>query len=264
MIGFGFMDNVVLIQAGEAIDMSLGVTLGLSTMAAAALGQCVSNVAGLTSGGIVDAGVARLRLPTHGLDSNQLSLRVTRVYQTMGSCLGVVFGGLLGMVSLFFVDTTKAERIRRERELHSVLESVVREAHAIVGCEEVTLWLLDEETGELGTRITNTDQKNQVEVDPRSGVVGACLDSGKVLNISDADNDNKCCSQADMMAGFQTRNVLAVPILEDDKPIGAIRLVNKRMDQDGNRCAFTESDEKFVRILGTQISSLIRIARHGD
>jgi len=43
MVGFGFMDQTIMIQAGNAIDCTLGVTLGLSTLSAAAFGQIVSN-----------------------------------------------------------------------------------------------------------------------------------------------------------------------------------------------------------------------------
>lgn len=38
MVGFGFMDQFVLIQAGGYIDATLGVSLGLATMTAAAAG----------------------------------------------------------------------------------------------------------------------------------------------------------------------------------------------------------------------------------
>ena len=38
MIGFGFMDNIVMIQAGQYIDSTLGVALGLATLTAAAAG----------------------------------------------------------------------------------------------------------------------------------------------------------------------------------------------------------------------------------
>ena len=37
--GFGFLDNLIMIMAGEYIDLTLGATLGISTMAAAALGK---------------------------------------------------------------------------------------------------------------------------------------------------------------------------------------------------------------------------------
>ena len=50
MIGFGFMDNLVMIQAGDAIDQTFGVALGISTMTAAGFGQCFSDVAGKRAG----------------------------------------------------------------------------------------------------------------------------------------------------------------------------------------------------------------------
>lgn len=37
MIGFGFMDNFIMILAGDAIDASIGTRLGISMMASAAL-----------------------------------------------------------------------------------------------------------------------------------------------------------------------------------------------------------------------------------
>ena len=37
MVGFGFMDNIIMIQAGDLIDSTLGVTLGITTLTAAAL-----------------------------------------------------------------------------------------------------------------------------------------------------------------------------------------------------------------------------------
>jgi tRNA-specific adenosine deaminase 1 len=55
MIGFGFMDNFVLIIAGDYIDSTLGVTLGISTMCAAALGNIVSDLCGVPAGNYVEA-----------------------------------------------------------------------------------------------------------------------------------------------------------------------------------------------------------------
>ena len=44
------MDNLVMIQAGDAIDQSFGVTFALSTMTAAGFGQIFSDIAGITCG----------------------------------------------------------------------------------------------------------------------------------------------------------------------------------------------------------------------
>ena len=45
-IGFGYMDNTILIIAG-AIVTSLGVTLGISTMCTAAIGTIIYDLTGI-------------------------------------------------------------------------------------------------------------------------------------------------------------------------------------------------------------------------
>ena len=122
-----------MIQAGEAIDMSIGVAFGLSTLTAAGFGQCVSDVAGFTCGGIVDATVAKMRLPVHGLTPAQLDLKSARMWHTFGGCVGVVTGCLLGMSCLLFMDTDRAERAKKAKELQSIFESILAEGHTLVG-----------------------------------------------------------------------------------------------------------------------------------
>ena len=57
------LDSMIL--AGDMIDTSLGVTLGISTMCAAAIGNIVSDVAGVMLGTVVEDFCARyLNLPT--------------------------------------------------------------------------------------------------------------------------------------------------------------------------------------------------------
>lgn len=46
-IGFGFCDNAIMLLAGEGIEASLGLVLGITTLAAAGLGNLISDVVGL-------------------------------------------------------------------------------------------------------------------------------------------------------------------------------------------------------------------------
>lgn len=46
-IGFGFLDNFFMIIAGDYIESSIGVYMAISTMAAAALGNTISDIFGL-------------------------------------------------------------------------------------------------------------------------------------------------------------------------------------------------------------------------
>ena len=52
MIGFGIMDNFIMIQAGDAIDNHFGAALGIATLTAAAFGQVFSDVSGVLFGGV--------------------------------------------------------------------------------------------------------------------------------------------------------------------------------------------------------------------
>lgn len=74
-IGFGFVDNAIMILAGDYIDLTLGVTLGISSMAAAALGNTISDIAGLGLGNVVEDMCARLGLPTPVLTQEQVRRR---------------------------------------------------------------------------------------------------------------------------------------------------------------------------------------------
>jgi len=70
-IGFGILDNGIMIAAGEYIDITIGVTLGISTMAAAALGNLVSDVCGIGMAGYVELFVARFGVTPIELTAEQ-------------------------------------------------------------------------------------------------------------------------------------------------------------------------------------------------
>ena len=59
-VGFGFVDNAVMIVAGDYIDVTFGVVLGISTIAAAGFGNLVSDVMGLGFGGVIETWAAKL------------------------------------------------------------------------------------------------------------------------------------------------------------------------------------------------------------
>mmetsp|Transcript_55958 Transcript_55958/g.177294 ORF Transcript_55958/g.177294 Transcript_55958/m.177294 type:complete len:315 (+) Transcript_55958:151-1095(+) len=113
MVGFGFMDNTVMIHAGNAIDLTLGVTFGLSTLTAACMGQMCSDVAGLCFGDTVEGFVnRRMRMPAAHLTAAQKGLRLVRNVGLAGQCVGVVFGCALGMVNLLFIDTDLSTQLK--------------------------------------------------------------------------------------------------------------------------------------------------------
>jgi len=252
------MDNLVMIQAGEAIDMSIGVTFGLSTLTAAGFGQCISDVAGYTCGGIVDSVVTKLNIPHHGLSPSQLDLRKVRIVGTIGGCLGVVAGCLLGMTSLLFMDTTRADKAKRAKELTSIFESVMDEGHTLVNAERATLWLIDEEKdGMLWSRVA-TGTKKVFCLSRNEGIAGHCAQTGRIINTPDAYSDSRFSPQIDVQFGYKTKSLLSTPIKDSrGKVIGVIQMVNK--NENGKDGVFNENDEKLTTMLSSHVAAFLRI-----
>jgi len=112
MVGFGFMDNTVMLHAGNAIDLTLGVTFGLSTLAAAACGQICSDFAGVSFGGLIEAAAAKLGLPPAELTAEQRSSLAVKRVGLFGSAIGVVCGCSLGLLNLLFIDSHQAGELK--------------------------------------------------------------------------------------------------------------------------------------------------------
>ncbi len=135
------MDNAILIIAGDAIDTWLGVSFGISTMCAAAIGNIVSDVAGVMLGTVVEDLCARLGLPVPHLSEAQRTLRSVRFAGQTGICIGLVVGCIIGMFPLLFIDTTKTLRLKRQAKLQELVQDVVEEAKTLVQAERTTLFL---------------------------------------------------------------------------------------------------------------------------
>jgi len=103
-----------MLYAGNAIDCTIGVTLGISTLAAAAIGQIVANGMSVLFGGYVEGLARKLGLPSAGFNSAQRTLPKVRTVGICGNFIGVVVGAALGLVNLFFIDTNRAQDLKLE------------------------------------------------------------------------------------------------------------------------------------------------------
>ena len=141
-IGFGFMDNAILIIAGDAIDTSLGVMLGISTMCAAAIGNIISDVAGVMLGTAIEDFVAKyLHLPSPNLTNAQRTLRSVRFANQFGCMVGIVIGCVIGMFPLLWIDPHKIDRMKREKHIETIFKDVVTEAKTLIGAESTCLYV---------------------------------------------------------------------------------------------------------------------------
>jgi GAF domain-containing protein len=150
-VGFGIMDNGLLILAGDAIDTSLGVILGISTLCAAAIGNIISDVAGIACGTLIEDFCANtLKIPVPPLTSAQRQLRSVRFAQQFGMGLGMTLGCIIGMLPLLFIDTNKTAKLRKKARIETLFRDVVTEAKTLVDAESTCLYLrVDKDEGNM-------------------------------------------------------------------------------------------------------------------
>jgi len=74
-VAFGFVDNTVLIQAGDLIDNTFGVYFALPTLAAAAMGQVFSDTSGVLFGSYIEMLALKLGLPMPKISPEQVLWR---------------------------------------------------------------------------------------------------------------------------------------------------------------------------------------------
>lgn len=101
-VGFGFCDNFIMILVGDLVDAKLGVAFGISTMAAAAIGNTFSDVVGIGASGFIETANAALGIPTSGLTSEQRADIRMRILKNTACALGITIGCVLGMAPLLF------------------------------------------------------------------------------------------------------------------------------------------------------------------
>ncbi|ODM95426.1 Transmembrane protein [Orchesella cincta] len=114
-VGFGFLDNIIMILAGDYIDLTIGAALGISTMAAAALGNTISDVAGIASAWYVEAMATRIGIKDPDLTPSQMQSSAVRWACNLGRALGVTIGCLLGMFPLLFFPSAEEKELLKAK-----------------------------------------------------------------------------------------------------------------------------------------------------
>jgi len=142
-------------------------------------------------------------------------------------------------------------------DLNDLNEIIVRKAVDFGVAEVASLWLFEAETSDVVLAATAVNENYDVANPPDAvggSIVGNLLVGQKVIR------DNKVpetIALATENEGYPVRSVLAFALLEDQKPVGALVLVNKR----GRQPQFTPEDQELLLDLSRQAVRALRNAR---
>lgn len=254
MVGFGIMDNTILIRAGDAIDQSLGDSLGITGLECAACGQVLSDFCGVLFGGVIESISRRFILPP-ALSSSQHALRITQMAGTAGAAIGVVCGCLIGMGNLLFMDLKEQERQKKLAEMQTQFGKVLMAAQQAFNVSSASLFVVDQQKNMLWSfGAVDIDFIIEVPMDDGS-LVGWVANNKRKLNIADAYEDKRFNPAFDKKTGKRTRSVLSFPVFSQDDPsnvIAVIQLMNKGGEQ--NFTHFSLDDQRMAEMVASHTS----------
>ena len=105
-------------------------------------------------------------------------------------------------------------------------------------------------TGEAGEKL------KRIPVPMDKSIAGWVVATGEAAVVNDVKNDRRHFGKTDDETSFETRSVLAVPLIRRGNIIGALEVVNKKNDQ-----LFTDDDLELLTTLAAQAAVSIENAR---
>ncbi len=141
--------------------------------------------------------------------------------------------------------------LNRDKLLILIMEEVT----SLVGAERGTLYIVDEEKGEIWSKIAQKAEIKEIRLKIGVGISGYVAKTGETINIKDAYRDKRFDPSTDKKTGYVTRSILCMPIREPVKDerqkgkiIAVIQILNKI---DGH---FTVEDEDLLTSLSSPIA----------
>ncbi|MEK6534217.1 MAG: GAF domain-containing protein [Thermodesulfobacteriota bacterium] len=177
----------------------------------------------------------------------------------------------IALQSTQFVERTKQFRrkemeffnvvseVTAEIDLGALLQKVMSEATRMLNAERATLFLNDEKTNELFSKVGLGLAATEIRLPNHLGIAGAVFTSRETINIPYAYADLRFNPAFDKKTGFFTRSILCVPVInKDGKIIGVTQVLNKRSGP------FTAEDESRLRAFTAQVSISLENAKLFD
>lgn len=141
-------------------------------------------------------------------------------------------------------------------DLDQLLELILQKINDAVDADRATLYLMDERTGELHSRIVQGEEVRAIRLKVGQGIAGHVAQTSKALLVNDPYSDPRFNPEWDMTSGYRTRSILCVPMKNHlGRTIGVIQVLNKKTGE------FTDHDAIILAALATQAAISIDNSR---
>ncbi|MEY3866892.1 MAG: hypothetical protein RLZZ338_783 [Cyanobacteriota bacterium] len=164
-------------------------------------------------------------------------------------------------------------------DLEDTLKRVMDQAKELMNADRSTLWLLDDEKGQLWTKIPINGVLQEIRIPSSAGFAGIVAQSGEPLMIPfDLYDDPRSekSKEVDQKSGYRTCSMLCMPVFNaDNKLIGVTQLINKKRQGDYPaydpkewphapeqwRASFNRNDMEFMQAFNIQAGVALQNAK---
>jgi len=151
------------------------------------------------------------------------------------------------------------QRMARLDSLDEMLEVLVQLTTQELDADRGTIFLNDKQSGELYSHIALGSHHHTIRLMNTKGIAGHVFSSGENINIHDAYSDERFNQEIDIQTGYETRNILCVPIKTvTGEIIGVCQALNKREGE------FSDEDVEILLSMSMQSAAVIKSAQSAE
>lgn len=152
-------------------------------------------------------------------------------------------------------------QLRDEVDLSKVANKITAQVSELFQAEGAAILVLDREKDSLRFAATHsvsdavTKRLNEIEIPNGTGVAGWVATHRKAILVDDPNNDTRFLGMVDKKTNFQTRDLLAAPVILGDEVIGVLEVVNCKPR------SFTEWDLPNLSVISAVVAIFIERAQ---
>lgn len=141
-------------------------------------------------------------------------------------------------------------------QLDELLVLIMEKITKLMEAERSSLFLIDSETGELWSKISQGVVDEEIRLQPGEGIAGWVAQTGKSINVKDAYRDPRFNPEFDEKTGYKTDSILCQSVRnQEGEIIGVVEVLNAKSGE------FTAADENLLSAIASQAAIAIENSR---
>ena len=144
------------------------------------------------------------------------------------------------------------KKLMANSDRDEVLHLIADEAKKLVHAERCSLFIADPEAGMLWTKLS--DGVERIVIDYDAGVVGDTCQRAEPQIVNEPYDDKRFLSMIDKKTGYETKNILSVPIFNSKREVmGVLQLLNK------HNADFDKEDLELLTFFANYVSGTLEL-----